>query len=93
MDYIPEKLPKGTTREQWEQYAKDMEAHEARVEREKPQPPPLYFTHYRPTANYPTHAETAMEAARIYKLALSEWQMMSSCDAPNKPGYYRAAND
>lgn len=28
MNYIPEKLPKGTTREQWEQYAKDMEAHE-----------------------------------------------------------------
>ena len=23
----------------------------------------------------------------------SQWEMMRSCDAPNKPGYYRANND
>lgn len=28
-----------------------------------------------------------------YDRAYSEWQMMRSCDAPNKPGYYRANND
>jgi len=28
-----------------------------------------------------------------FNSAFSEWQMMCSCDAPNKPGYYRANND
>lgn len=28
-----------------------------------------------------------------YQKALAEWKMMCSCDAPNKPGYYRANND
>ncbi len=65
----------------------------------EPQPPPLYFTHYRPTLGSGV-AETALEANRLYtealeryKKDLSEWQMKRSCDAPNKPGYYRANND
>lgn len=82
--------PKGTTKEQWDRYYEDLKQHEARVEREKPIPPPLYFTHY--TVGGRT-AETSSEAARIYKLAYSEWEMMRSCDEPNKPGYYRANND
>ena len=28
-----------------------------------------------------------------YQKKLSEWEMMRSCDATNKPGYYRANND
>ena len=86
-------LNKGTTIEQWERYYTELEQHEKRVERNKPIPPPPYFTHYKPTDKFPSHAETAEEAARIYKIALSEWEMMRSCDAPNKPGYYRANND
>jgi hypothetical protein len=35
--------------------------------------------------NYNTIAE--------FRKAISEWEMMRSCDAPNKPGYYRANND
>lgn len=33
------------------------------------------------------------EAPDLYRMALSEWQMAGFCDAPNKPGYYRANND
>lgn len=29
----------------------------------------------------------------VFKSAYSAWEMMSSCDAPNRPGYYRANND
>lgn len=28
-----------------------------------------------------------------YRKAMAEWEMMCSCDAPNKPGYFRANND
>ena len=28
-----------------------------------------------------------------YNKAMAEWNMSLSCDRPNKPGYYRAAND
>jgi hypothetical protein len=28
-----------------------------------------------------------------YSKKLAEWHMACSCDAPNKPGYYRANND
>jgi len=28
-----------------------------------------------------------------YRKELAEWEMKRSCDAPNKPGYYRANND
>lgn len=88
-----ETYPKGTTKEQWDRYYEDLKRHEERVEREKPMEVPVYFTHYRPTPKFPSHAETAMEAIRIYKIAMAEWEMMRSCDAPNKPGYYRANND
>jgi hypothetical protein len=86
-------LTKGTTIEQWDRYYADLKSHEERVEREKPIPIPLYFTHYRPTPNWPVHAETRQQAELIYWQALSSWEMMRSCDAPNKPGYYRANND
>ena len=31
--------------------------------------------------------------ANEYAKARKEWEMDSFCDAPNKPGYYRANND
>lgn len=87
------KYPEGTTKEQWERYYEDLKHHEEYMARTKPIPPPLYFSLYKPTPNYPTHAETQMEAIRIYNVAMSEWKMAYSCDAPNKPGYFRANND
>lgn len=71
---IPEKLPAGTTREQWERYEEDLKRHEKRVHDTRPN-----------TADYSTFES--------YRAATQEWEMMRSCDAPNKPGYYRANND
>lgn len=42
-------------------------------------------------ANKP-HPET-FATTQAYTQAYNEWQMAWSCDRPNKPGYYRAAND
>lgn len=42
-------------------------------------------------ANKP-HPET-FATPEAYTRAYNEWQMSWSCDRPNKPGYYRAAND
>jgi hypothetical protein len=33
------------------------------------------------------------ESEHSYNSAYSEWHMKLFCDAPNKPGYYRANND
>lgn len=71
-------LTKGTTIEQWERYYEDLKRHEERCEREKPN-----------MEDFPE--SNGGDAA--YSSARSEWQMMCSCDAPNKPGYYRANND
>lgn len=37
--------------------------------------------------------ESYKEARLKYNNELAEWEMKRSCDAPNKPGYYRANND
>ena len=66
--------PKGTTKEQWEQYYEALKVHYERVKRERPDLKKFLSN-------------------EAYTAAYSEWQMMSSCDAPNKPGYYRANND
>lgn len=33
------------------------------------------------------------ESEKKFQDAYSEWHMSLHCDAPNKPGYYRANND
>ncbi len=33
------------------------------------------------------------DGERAYETAMSDWHMEFFCDAPNKPGYYRANND
>lgn len=78
---------------EWQAYYIDLEAHKERCRREKPAPVPLYFTHYKPTPNWPEHAETVEVAQRLYKQAMSEWEMMCFCSAPNEPGYVKANND
>lgn len=74
---IPNKLPEGTTKEQWEQYEIELQAHEEYCRKCKPV--------------IPDH--NTAENMKAYDRKLSQWQMMCSCDAPNKPGYYRANND
>lgn len=71
-------LTKGTTVEQWERYYEDLKRHEDICKREKPHPEDF-------------NDLNGGEAA--YTSAHNKWLMMWSCDAPNKPGYYRANND
>jgi len=76
-------LNKGTTIEQWERYYEESAAHEKRCKECKPQKEDMDFVH-------PDNGSFMEEK---FNKAYSEWQMMWSCDAPNKPGYYRANND
>jgi len=75
-------LTNGTTIEQWERYYEDKKRFDEFCERAKPVPPPEYF-----------EGEDAKSAWSYYNKLLSEWEMMLSCDEPNKPDYYRANND
>ena len=84
MNYIPEKLPKGTTLEQWERYAVDMARHEEYYQKTKPTKAAYGYI-----GGMPPDAEHE----RAYENAYSEWHMNYSCFEPNKPGYYRANND
>lgn len=77
--------PKGTTKEQWERYYDDLKAHENRCDKEKPK-----NTDYGYDSMFGFRAEADRTA---YNKAHANWEMMCSCDAPNKPGYYRANND
>lgn len=70
--------PKGTTTEQLERYGLDLLSHEQRCENERPRPDEF-------------NDLNGGEAA--YIAAYRAWEMVRSCDAPNKPGYYRANND
>lgn len=76
-------LTKGTTIEQWERYYEDLKRHEERCEREKPQKEDMDFC----------HPDNSSFMEDKFNKAYAEWQMMWSCDAPNRPGYYRANND
>lgn len=81
-EYGYTKLPKGTTEQQWFDYHERALKHEERIEREMPQKEDMEFN----------SSENGFDEQK-YNAAHSEWQMMSSCDAPNQPGYYRANND
>jgi len=89
--------PKGTTKEQWDRYAIDLKAHEERVAREKPiEPDHLKYKEQKYKGEWtfiPGYLERYSNDWDAYQKKLSEWEMMCSCDAPNKPGYYRANND
>jgi len=86
-------LTPGTTIEQWERYYEDLKAHEARVERDKPREPQWHDYKNVTPMNEHIYEQNFRNKMDDYKKALSEWEMMRSCDAPNKPGYYRANND
>lgn len=73
-----------TTPEQWERYYADLKSHEQHMDAKKPKEPnPL---------DYPDEG-LFMRAMAAYRTEKSQWDMAYSCDAPNKPGYYRANND
>jgi hypothetical protein len=82
--YIPEIIPKGTTIEQWDRYAQDMERHEAHYRATEPKKEAYGFT----DKMWPDES-----SERAFQNAYNEWHMNWSCFEPNRPGYYRANND
>jgi hypothetical protein len=82
--------PKGTTKEQWDRYESEMKAHDERVKRLQPDPAKYGFE----SSSLENQGGWTIEGGeQAFRRAVSEWEMMRSCDAPNKPGYYRANND
>lgn len=74
-------INKGTTIEQWERYYVESKEFEERMQAKKPK---------REDYQSDVYGGFTEEA---YQKDLSAWQMAYSCDAPNKPGYYRANDD
>lgn len=68
----------------WQEYYRKLNAFNERMEAKKPMRPDREW--------FPDDAsfERALDG---YQIRLGEWEMSLSCDRPNKPGYYRAAND
>ena len=78
---IPNPLPRGTTREQWDRYELDKLNHDAFVSGRR------QFL-----ARVLIYAEqNGIDAAEKY--FTEELNRAHSMDAPNEPGYYRATND
>lgn len=80
-------IPKGTTQEQWDKYEQDCKEHEEHIKRYR-----FFLDRICNMLEFkkPNHFWTT---AHIHNVMTAEIDMSSSCDAPNKPGYYRANND
>lgn len=74
--------PEGTTKEQWDQYEIDLKKHQEYCKSTKPL-----------QSDYGKGSLNPIDEPQSYESDLAEWEMMCSCDAPNRPGYYRANND
>jgi hypothetical protein len=72
-----------TSLPEWQQYYKDLKEFQESMYTKEPKREQFGW-------NNGWHSE---EQERDYHKAYSEWDMALSCDAPNKPGYYRANND
>ena len=68
-----------------EQYQKDKESHDAFIRG--------YKAAIRDAERHSTSLNGFDMIGRLIKYLNSECSMRDSCDAPNKPGYYRANND
>jgi hypothetical protein len=83
----PMTYPKGTTKEQWDQYHIDVKNHEKFIEDYK-------FFLNRITRHLEWMKPNNTWTTRDILVAISdEIDRSHSMDAPNKPGYYRANND
>lgn len=78
---IPCKLPEGTTKEQWDQYELDLKNHIAFQEGRQSFANDIFLL---------IENHGIDKAKEKVKGAID---MARSIDRPNKPGYYRAAND
>lgn len=68
----------------WQKYYADLKAFEERMYAKEPKKETFGFSN----GMWPDEA-----CERAFDKAYSAWDMALSCDAPNKPGYYRANND
>ena len=78
---IPNPIPKGTTREQWERYELEKKNHETHIQNQKD------FLQ----AVLSSVDEHGME--KTFRMFNDDLNKSLSMDAPNEPGYYRANND
>lgn len=77
--------PKGTTAAQWDQYTIDMARHKENMRLKK--------IHFEQALFVIEKIVSHEQLLKIQSNLASELSMSDSCDAPNKPGYYRANND
>lgn len=80
--------PKGTTKEQWDAYEKDMKDHEQHISRRKDDLKRILFV-----LNYYGQRKATWTLSEIDQLISSDIDMASSFDAPNKPGSMFSNND
>lgn len=73
-----------TSLPQWQEYYRNLKSFNERMYAKKP---------IRPDREYFPDDASFERALDGYQIRLGEWEMALSCDAPNKPGYYRANND
>ena len=92
MEAIEKKYPKGTTKEQWDAYEERCEEHNQFISQYRSYLGRIvnHLQWINDKSNNPGESYTPEEINRIMS---NEIDMMSSMNAPNKPGYYRANND
>lgn len=73
-----------TSLPEWQEYYRKLKEFEVDMQLRKPMRPDREW--------FPDDASFE-RALDHYQIRLGEWEMSRFCDAPNKPGYYRAAND
>lgn len=73
-----------TSLPEWQEYYRKLKEFEVDMQLRKPMRPDREWFH--DDASF----ERALDG---YQIRLGEWDMARHLNAPNKPGYYRAAND
>jgi len=75
----------GTTNEEWKRYWADLASHTEYIQ--------ILRIGFEKALRVIKTRVTEEDFKRIESALNSELSMAESCDAPNKPGYYRANND
>jgi len=77
-------MGKEITKEQMDKYEADLKAFKERMYLKEPK---------KESYGYENKMFPDEQSERAFQSAYSQWHMALHCDAPNKPGYYRANND
>lgn len=79
------RMPEGTTQEQWDQYTIELAAHKQNMAVKK--------IHFEQAVYVIKNLVSSETLTAIQSRLENELSWSNSCDAPNRPGYYRANND